>query len=143
MPSDEGNVLDYEEMGVHSTLARFGVLRTPTGRYELPAMAPGIRTEADGKAVLQTMRGGVPVHVISPYLSWGRSLQAELFNPESMVRSRAPLVLPDPESEAFSFNCSARTRFAKMHGTTERVLDLMRCSLSRGPRREEVYAHWQ
>ena len=141
--------LEYEAIGVQNALSRFGLLRTPAGSYEMPAMSPGIRTDVDAEAVLKTMRGGVPVMVITPYLSWsgshGSVLRAGLRSARGGAALEPLLILPDPESEAFSFSCVARNRYRKTSAVPVAIRELMRCGLThdreRGERLE-VYQGW-
>ncbi len=147
MTKNSATVLRYDDRSAHQSIARFGALNTPTGSYELPAMSPGVRTETDAEALLRTMRGGVPVATITPLLSWsnsmGETLWGALRGAGGAARVRPPLVIPDPESEAFSFNCIARSRFAGLRETPALVKALMECSLSGDDGRDETYQHWR
>ena len=147
MTRSRGTILEYEDLGVHQAIARFGILHTPTGGYDLPAMSPGIRTETDARAVLLTASGGLAIEAVTPLLSWGKSFGRTILDAFSGAGGEAqvkpPLVVPDPEAEAFSFNCIARGRFAGMADTPPLVKRLMSCSLSGGDGREEVYPHWK
>ena len=69
MTRSRGTILEYEDLGVHQAIARFGILHTPTGGYDLPAMSPGIRTETDARAVLLTASGGLAIEAVTPLLS--------------------------------------------------------------------------
>ena len=114
--------LRYEERTASEhVVPRAGMLHTPVGVFEAPAIMPSLRTLTDWKAVHLNIEKGLRVGIISPYAS-----EADSFGPEfsdyfwpaqtklldSMVPS--PLVLADIESEALNFNGKARQNYLRL-----------------------------
>lgn len=136
-------------------LARFGELRTPAMQVEMPTMSPGVRTQYDAAALMANLRRGMDLPVISPYLSnrgylSGLSSLLGVTPPRLVEVYDLPLVIPDLESEALSFNCNARANFRKvsrLEGTSiSRAVDeLMMSGLSADATkgRKSSYQAWK
>lgn len=97
-------------------IARFGLLNTQQGEYEMPALSPSLTAEKDSEALKRNIRRGLQTPVITPKVSCRKKIippiQDLLFPKEkAIIKIRKPFVLPDPESEAFSVACNARKRF--------------------------------
>jgi hypothetical protein len=112
--------MKYNKVELHPTAkARFGEVETPIGKFQLPRAAPAIRTSLDVEALLENVRAGMPLGAVAPYASYGASLGMALavlkqpIPPAGLRGSVRPLFVADPESEALSLNCLARSRFLK------------------------------
>ncbi len=138
-------MIEYLEALVGAApIARFGGLLTLNGEFRMPAFSPGIRTQYDCQAVGLNTQAGLGLEVITPFASFHRTLRdfaREFLFGETRV-TMPVLVLPDPEYEALSFNCTARANFlrADSHWTSAEML--MKSSLSGHGATTEVYRNW-
>jgi hypothetical protein len=127
--------MQYLETVVHKgTSSRFGELVTGSGKYSMPVCSPALRTKADVKAVIKNINSGMKLEVLSPYLSRRNKLSQELKplitqGSQTMVTFGKPLIIPDIESEALSFNCIARLEYMKMGGYVSSVEKLLNTGL--------------
>lgn len=140
------NKLEYEEgRSAQKALSRFGVLKIPSGARRMPCISPSIRTGKDARAVIENIAAGMDPQVITLYLSYRRSFLPTLSTflgrtySDASIRLAGPLVIPDIESEALSFNCIARAKYLKQSSPPSTVRRLLDTCLSKDKRAEGRY----
>lgn len=143
--------MQYLETVVNKgTASRFGELVIGSGKYSMPACSPAVRTKTDVKAVIKNRNAGMKLEVLSPYLSRRINLFQEL-NPlitqvnQIMAAFEKPLIIPDIESEALSFNCTARREYKKIGGYVNSVEKLLNTGLvgNSGNGQQSVHTAWK
>lgn len=147
----ENSKLEYELLESQKVFARFGILNTSKGSFMMPCVSPGIRTAYDAKALLDNMSGGLQPQVITPYLSYRRSILPTLADLlgrsylKKLIEPFRPLIIPDPESEALSFNCIARNNFKKLGDVPSTVKTLLTTGLTSNPEKgkPKVHSAWK
>jgi len=96
----------------------------------LPDVSFGLRTQTDIRIIKKILGEKVNVPIITPYASRIQRIRGALLNilnDEGI--GKKPLVIPDVEPEAFSFNCVARHEYRKL-GPPSVVSLLLDTSLS-------------
>jgi hypothetical protein len=103
----------------NAAIARFGELTTTAGTHRLPAASPGVRTSVDVAALMENVASGMPLGVLSPFASYGTVLGSRIAplvrrsGQQVVVLPARPIVIADPEAEAFSFHATARDNFLR------------------------------
>lgn len=132
------NSLFIADEETQSGSSRFGQLSlAPKERFAIPALAPLPRTQIECEALIAVLSRGAPMPALAIPVSrrklttgmltgiLGQATQATL----TEVRIKQPVVVSDPEAEALSFPCLARTLLAKEPGTPDGIARLMTCNL--------------
>lgn len=145
--------LEYEEeTSAQKAISRFGTLKTPSGTHRMPCICPSIRTDTDARAVTENLADGMNPQAIALYLSYRRSIMPSLSTflgktyDDTTVRLAGPLVIPDPESEALSFNCVARSNYFKQSNPPSTVKRLLNTCLSKDNQaegRHNTHSTWK
>lgn len=96
----------------------------------LPDVSFGLRTQADIRIIKKMLSENISIKILSPYASRLQKIRNSLVNilNEKSV-GKKPLIIPDIESEAFSFNCIARLEYNNLQPPSV-VKQLLNTSLS-------------
>lgn len=134
--------LIYKKVIAQQAASRFGSIETSKGTFDMPVPSPGIRTHYDVNALIENIKNGMYPRVISPYASCKNSIMSGIkgvvglsYENEAEHKIKVKpniLIVPDPEYEALSFNCSSRYSFAKLGGMDANFRGLFETRLSGG-----------
>lgn len=151
--SEQLNEMQYvEEATAQRAASRFGMLRTSSRSYEMPCISPSIRTEMDAIALAQNIAGGMSPQAIVLQLSYRDSYRHVIMNllgrsySDPQVHLAEPLIVPDPESEAFSFHCVARDNYLDLGTvptTTRRLLSTCLSKDNHSKGRYNAHSTWR
>lgn len=110
--------------------------------YSLPDVSFGLRTQTDVRIIKKMLAENIGVYILTPFASRIQKIEGMLSNiiSDKGVANK-PLIIPDIEPEAFSFNCIARHEYKRMQPPSI-VQYLLNTSLS-GTSGIKYYTAWR
>lgn len=83
--------------------------------FSLPDVSFGLRTQTDLRIIRKMLAENADIQLLTPYVSRVQKIRGALMNILNNTGvGKKPLILPDVEPEAFSFNCIARHEYKKL-----------------------------